>query len=169
MNYFELFDMALTLNIDQKELRKKYLALSRKYHPDYFAQGTATDQEMALEKTAVLNKAYKTFGNRDSTIKYLLQEKGLLEEEEKYNLPSAFLMEMMEMNEAVEEATGEEAVAEAKNKMEKTETELYGAVARVLENYQDGVTTTEELLQVKEYYFKKKYLLRLHRLLAGKL
>ncbi len=169
MNYFELFDMAPTLRIDQSELRKKYLALSRKFHPDYFAQGSTADLDMALEKTAMVNKAFKTFGNQYSTIKYLLQEKGLLEEEEKYNLPQNFLMEMMDLNEAAEEASGEQLVNETKNAIAQTEKDLYGVVAEILENYKDGVTTREELLQVKDYYFKKKYLLRLRSLLDGKL
>ncbi len=169
MNYFELFDMAPTMSIDRNELRKKYLALSRKYHPDYFAQSTKAEMEEALEKTAMLNKAFKTLGNNDSTIKYLLQEEGLLEEEEKYSLPSTFLMEMLELNEAVEEASGEQLVAETKNKLEQIETELYAAVAPVINNYKQGVTATEDLLLVKDYYFKKKYLLRLRSLLDGKL
>lgn len=169
MNYFELFDMAPTLRIDQSELRKKYLALSRKFHPDYFAQGSAADLDMALEKTAMVNKAFKIFGNKDSTIKYLLQEKGLLEEEEKYNLPQDFLMEMMDLNEVVEDAGSEHLLTQAKNTIEEKEIELYEAIKKLVESYVDGITTKEELLQVKDYYFKKKYLLRLRSLLTGKL
>jgi hypothetical protein len=44
-------------------------------------------------------KGLKILQDRDQTIKYVLQLKGLLEEEEKYQLPPDFLMEMMEMNE----------------------------------------------------------------------
>jgi molecular chaperone HscB len=31
-------------------------------------------------------------------------------------------------------------------------------VEAIITNYQEGITTEKELLQVKEYYFKKKYL-----------
>jgi len=34
------------------------------------------------------------------------------------------------------------------------------------ENYQEGITSEKELLQVKEYYYKKKYLDRIHKQLA---
>jgi molecular chaperone HscB len=57
-----------------------------------------------LEITANLNKAFKTFQNSDDTIKYVLQLKGLLEEEEKYQLPPDFLMEVLEINEKLMDA-----------------------------------------------------------------
>jgi molecular chaperone HscB len=41
---------------------------------------------------------------------------------------------------------------------------IYEPVAKIVADYQEGVTTQEELLQVKEYYFRKKYL---DRVLAG--
>ena len=34
MNYFELFDIEQNYIIDQTRLRKQYLALQEKYHPD---------------------------------------------------------------------------------------------------------------------------------------
>jgi molecular chaperone HscB len=35
---------------------------------------------------------------------------------------------------------------------------------KIIEHYQEGATSKEELLQVKQYYFKKKYL---NRILEG--
>ena len=39
--------------------------------------------------------------------------------------------------------------------------ELYEPIKNIVEHYQEGVTTQEELLQVKKYYFQKKYLQRM--------
>ena len=99
MNYFELFGLPVQLKVDKESLRKKYFELSRQSHPDYFVQTDGVEQEQVLEASALLNKAFKTFSNPDETIKYVLQQKGLLEEEEKYNLPAPFLMQMMDINE----------------------------------------------------------------------
>ncbi len=56
-----------------------------------------------LERSSVVNKAYKTFSNDDDTLKYFLEIKGLLQEDEKYELSPQFLMEMMELNEQLME------------------------------------------------------------------
>jgi molecular chaperone HscB len=47
------------------------------------------------------------------------------------------------------------------------QSDIYGPVKETVEHYQDGVTTEEELLQVKEYYYKKKYLHRIQQQLNG--
>ena len=84
MTYFELFEIPVQLKINTAALSKKFFELSRKYHPDFFANDTDENQAEALERSAILNKAWKTFQSTDGTIKYVLMEKGLLEEEEKY-------------------------------------------------------------------------------------
>ena len=49
------------------------------------------------------------------------------------------------------------------------ENEIYEPVKSIIQNYKEGITSKEELLQVKDYYFKKKYLHRLSHQLNGKL
>jgi molecular chaperone HscB len=139
MNYFELFELPVAFKIDKSKLAQKYFELQKKYHPDFFTQGTEHEQEQALEISSQLNKALKIFKDEDQTIKYVLQLKELLEEEEKYQLPPAFLMEMMELSE----------------------------VQPIIENYNDATATTTDLLKLKEYYYKKKYLQRILDRLEG--
>ncbi|MEO7394933.1 MAG: Fe-S protein assembly co-chaperone HscB [Chitinophagaceae bacterium] len=168
MTYFELFDIPIQLKVNTVSLSKKFFELSKKYHPDYFTNENADIQAEVLEKSALLNKAWKTFQNPDATIKYVLQEKELLQEEEKYELPPAFLMEVMDINEGVMEAEDAEAVTKLKSTLEKLHSEIYKPVEKIIENYQDGITTEKELFQVKEYYYKKKYLDRINHQLTGK-
>jgi molecular chaperone HscB len=153
MNYFELFGIPVQFMIDKAHLARRYFELQKKYHPDFFAQATEYEQAEALENSSMVNKALKIFRNPDETIKYVLQLKGLLEEEEKYQLPPAFLMEMMELNEGL----GENSAAE----IEALEKSLYAEVSMIIEKYDDSTTGTPELLKVKEYYYKKKYLQRI--------
>jgi len=131
----------------------KYFELQKKYHPDFFTQGTEHEQELALETSSQVNKALKILKHEDETIKYLLQLKGLLEEEEKYQLPPEFLMEMMELNEELSENSAQQIAG--------IENEIYREVKGIIENYDDASITTAELLKVKEYYYKKKYLKRI--------
>jgi len=153
MNYFELFDIPVSLTIDKTKLAKKYFELQKKYHPDFFTQNNEAEQDEALEKSSAINKALKIFQNKDSTIKYVLQLKGLLEEEEKYQLPPDFLMEVMELNENLSDDSAT-AIAAFEN-------DIYAGVKQIIEGYDDASVTTANLLKVKEYYFKKKYLLRI--------
>jgi molecular chaperone HscB len=168
MNYFELFDIPVQLKVDTAALSKKFFALSRQYHPDYFANGTAEVQADALDKSALLNKAWKTFQQPDETIRYVLHLHELIEEEEKYELPPGFLMEVLEINEQLMDADEPSIFTNLQSTINNLQSDIYAPVKQIVEHYQEGVTTKEELLQVKEYYYKKKYLERLHRELAGK-
>lgn len=159
MNYFELFDLPVSFKIDKGKLALKYFELQKKYHPDFFTQGTEHEQEQALEISSQLNKALQVLKNEDLTIKYVLQLKELLGEEEKFQLPPAFLMEMMELN--------EELSANSAQQIEDLEKELYLEVAPIIDNYDDATANTTDLLKLKEYYYKKKYLQRILDRLAG--
>ena len=167
MNYFEIFGYPVQLKVDKTDLPRRFFELSRKFHPDFYANATPSEKEKALEITANLNKAFKTFQNEDDTIKYVLQLKGLLEEEEKYQLPPGFLMEVLEINEKLMDAEDDPNLKlHLLSAIENLQSSIYEPVKNIIENYQDGITTEKELLQVKEYYYKKKYLTRIRKELA---
>ena len=168
MNYFELFEIPVQLKVDTAPLSKKFFELSRKYHPDYFVNAEPALQAEALEKSAMLNKGFKTFQDPDQTIKYVLQLKGLLEEEEKYELPPAFLMEVMDINEQLMDAEDNSTARNLQLSIDNLQSEIYDPVKEIVEYYNEGSVSEKELLQVKEYYYKKKYLDRIRRQLAGK-
>lgn len=164
MNHFELYNIPISFLPDQRKLKQKFYELSRKYHPDFYTQENEAEQSEVLELTSQVNKAYKIFQNKDETIKYVLQLKGLLEEEEKYPLPPDFLMDMMELNEQLTDAKMEEdasVISRLKETIEDKEIEIYTPVKCIIEQYNESRTTTKELLGVKDYYFKKKYINRI--------
>jgi molecular chaperone HscB len=171
MNYFELFEIPVQLKVDKDALSGKFFELSRKYHPDYFVNKGGEAQAESLEKSALLNKAFKAFQNPDETIKYVLQLKGLLEEEEKYELPPGFLMEVLDINEKLMDLQIENDPAIMSNlqvTIDNLQSEIYEPVKEIVEHYQEGATSEKELLQVKEYYYKKKYLRRIQEQLQRK-
>jgi molecular chaperone HscB len=168
MNYFELFEIPVQLKVDKTTLPAKFFELSRKYHPDFFVNSSEDKKSNALESSALLNKAFKTFQNPDETIKYVLQLKELLQEEEKYELPPAFLMEVLEINEQLMDVEDDAGLkTKLRSAIDDLQSEIYEPAKEIIENYKEGVTTEKELLQVKEYYYKKKYLDRLHKQLSA--
>ena len=157
MNYFELFGLPEAPSVERSLLAKKYFELQKENHPDFFTQGTEAEQERALEQSAAINKAFNIFQDEEKTIEYFLQTAGLLETDEKYNLPPGFLMEMMEINEALTEGDEENAVKRVKD----YESTLSEEVNPLIKNYKTAKTTGSGLLRLKEYYYKKKYLKRI--------
>jgi molecular chaperone HscB len=153
MNYFELFDLPITIKVDKTTLAQKYFELQKKYHPDFFVQASEAEQADALEKSSTLNKALKTLKKEDETLKYILIEKGILQEDEKYQLPQDFLMEVMDLNEDLGE--------HSKQQIEDFENIIYANVQPLIEQYNNEKVTPQQLAQLKEYYFKKKYLQRI--------
>lgn len=167
MNYFDLYDFDISFKIDPAILKRKFYELSRKYHPDFYSQSTNTEQEDALTTSADINKAFKIFSQEYETIKYVLQLKGFLEEEEKYQLSPNFLMEMMDFSEQAMEAkmdNDELVIDTLRKQILSIENTIYEPVKTIVETYKERVTPQEALLQVKEYYFQKKYI---NRILAG--
>jgi len=167
MTYFELFNIPISILVDASSIKKRFYELSRKYHPDFFSNGSNEEQDNALEMSALLNKALKVLSNPDETVKYVLQLKSLLEDEEKYQLPNDFLMDVMDINEQLMDAKmdgDENQMIASKQQIANLQKEIYEPVKSIVEHYQEGVTSEKELLQVKKYYFQKKYL---DRMLTG--
>ncbi len=162
MNYFELFELPISLYVDPAGLQKKYYELSRKFHPDYHAQENESEQAAILENSSMVNKAYKIFLSPDETIRYVLLMKGLMEEEEKYQLDPAFLMEVMEINEELMEADEEAGLQKTRSKANELMQRITKEIEPLIHNYKEGKTSEAELLRVKDYYYKKKYI---HRIL----
>lgn len=142
------------------------MQLSRRFHPDFFTQESPEAQEEALDKSALLNKAWKTFQHPEETIAYVLQLKGLLAENEKYQLDADFLMEMMEINEAITEQDTQQ-LPSLKARLQALEEQIFAPVSDIIEHYQEGESSEDKLLSVKEYYFQKKYLERIRESLRS--
>ncbi|MES2702793.1 MAG: iron-sulfur cluster co-chaperone HscB C-terminal domain-containing protein [Bacteroidota bacterium] len=165
MNYFELYGLPVSFHPDPAAVKNKYYELSRKHHPDRFAQAGGNELADALRMAAANNDAYKTLRSADATMAYILKLHGLLEDEEKYSLPPAFLMEMMDLNEAVSDYEMEPANEQARQLAlgaTKEQLQAWAANATALTtSYNNSAPDNALLIQVKDMYFRKKYLLRI--------
>lgn len=167
MNYFELYGLPIQFNPDKAYVQRKYYELSRKHHPDFYATASPEEQAANLEVSSLVNKAYKTFQDQDATIRYVLQLKELLEDEEKYKLDPEFLMEVMDINEALMDMEGNEGIQSLQTKVDELQQAIYEPVRQVVEGYVEGAAAQEALLRVKDYYYKKKYLQRILDKIGG--
>lgn len=179
-DYFTLYNLPVSFSPDQAVVKAKFYELSRQYHPDKYAQTGGTELTEALRMAAINNEAYKTLKNPDATMAYILKLNGLLEDEEKYALPPAFLMEMMDINEAISDyetnhdnskdvmVSGAEPRPQDDDEMTgatnllNEQLELWDDATRLLvQRFEKGENNKDLLLQIKDQYFRKKYLLRI--------
>lgn len=104
-NFFELFGLAQTFELDQPRLEHAYLELQTRVHPDKFAHLPDADRRVSMQWATRINEGYRTLKNPLARAQYLLSLKGVdTAAESNTAMPPAFLMEQMEWREGVEEA-----------------------------------------------------------------
>ena len=161
MNYFALFGLPIGFQVDTNKLRAAFMDIQRASHPDKFAQSNSFEQEEALERSALANKGFSLLNNKDQILPYVLELKGIITPDEKYALSPDFLMEMMELNEAWMEADDETAKKSILDQIKAIQDEILEPIKSYLEMDQIDSIAQETMLQIKEYYYKKKYLDRI--------
>jgi molecular chaperone HscB len=164
VNHFEFFELPISFYLDEKELKKRFLQKSKKYHPDFFATDSEEKQQEVLELSTQINDAYKTLSDFNARMAYILNEKGILGEEGKNEIPQDFLMEVMEIQETIMELEfdfTESAYQNALQLVDSLDDELETEIESILKAYDDAKSNEEELKKVKDFFLKKKYLWRI--------
>lgn len=161
MNYFALFGLPIGFQVDTNKLRAAFMDIQRASHPDKFAQSNSYEQEEVLERSALANKGFSLLNNKDQILPYVLELKSIITPNEKYTLSPDFLMEMMELNEAWMEADDETAKKSILDQIKAIQDEILEPIKSYLEMDQIDSIAQETMLQIKEYYYKKKYLDRI--------
>ncbi|MEP1445685.1 MAG: co-chaperone HscB [Paraglaciecola sp.] len=104
MNYFELFKIPVSFDVDLSVLPQTYQQLQRLTHPDKFASGSEQQKLVALQKNAQVNEAYSVLKFPLSRAEYLLSLRGIdLQHEQQTIKDTAFLMQQMEWREELAE------------------------------------------------------------------
>ncbi len=158
-DFFSLFDLPMTFYPDPVLVKQKYYELSRQLHPDR----AATTTTESLLASASVNEAFKVLRNPDATMEYILKQLHLIEDQEKYTLPPDFLMEMMELNETLSELEpgDEPALKKATLQLSDLLAQWQQDADRLTTLFDGGNRSRELLLDLKDFYYRKKYLLRI--------
>ena len=101
IDYFEFFSLPRKLKLDEKELEQSFYRLSRQLHPDYFMAASEPEKQASVERSSMLNDAYRTLADPITRAQYLLQLEGVEEKEKK--APPDLLEEVFDLNMQVEE------------------------------------------------------------------
>jgi molecular chaperone HscB len=102
MNYYRALEIDEKLTLDPVALQRRFYDLSRQWHPDRFSTRPAAEQAAALDRTALLNDAFRTLKDPVLRGEYILSHHGLEAATQRgHDVPPALLEEVLELNEAL--------------------------------------------------------------------
>ena len=104
---FDVLGLPRGVDVDKAELERAYRERSLRLHPDRTGKDDARERRLSLERTALLNEAYKTLRAPEPHAFYLLKLHGmdlLKEEARAIAVPPNVLEEVLELREQLDSA-----------------------------------------------------------------
>ena len=163
MNYFDFYGITETFSPNAAQLKKQFYALSKQYHPDFFANEDDAKQQEILELSTLNNKAYQTLSDPNRVMEYILRTHNLVNEGAKPQLPADFLMEMMDINERLMEIEDKQQLATVTAEVLAIEGDINEELKNLTHNYTqlDDAAKESRLNDIANIYYRQKYLLRI--------
>ncbi len=111
-DHFVLLGLPRRLEQARGDIDRAFREISKKVHPDRFGrESSAIERRLAVEHTARVNEAYRALKDPQSRAEYLLSLEGItVGGELARTKDAAFLVDMMEHQEAVDDATTTDAL-----------------------------------------------------------
>ncbi len=104
-NHFELFQLPARFDVDMDALDSAYRDVQGRVHPDRFVNATDAEKRVAMQWATRANEAYQTLRNPQKRAQYLCELNGVdLQTESNTAMPMDFLMQQMELREALADA-----------------------------------------------------------------
>ena len=106
---FELFNLPTTFAQDRVAIDARWKDLQREAHPDKFAAQGAAAQRIAMQWSVRINEAYQRLKDPVRRAAYLCElHQAPVNAENNTAMPVAFLMQQIELREALDDATSTE-------------------------------------------------------------
>ena len=159
INYFDLFEVPVSYDVDLNALQHRYRELQKRIHPDKYASGSTQERRISMQQTSLINQALHTLKHPVERAVYLLQLKQPdFHMDNQTTMDAAFLMEQMEMREklhTVKELEDpidalEQMLADVQSKMKRHAAEFSRAYeADVFEDAREAVRKLQFLYKAK--------------------
>jgi molecular chaperone HscB len=155
-NYFELFSLPQRYALDRGALDARYRDLQRSAHPDRHAGAGDQQRRLSLQQAARINEAYEVLKDPLRRGRYLLELRGQPGgSETATHQDAAFLMQQMELREALAEVRGREDPLGALDTLTRDIENRYRALEAELAAALDGPSaeSAEALALVEKMQF----------------
>ena len=107
---FDVLGLPRGVDVDRAELERAYRERSLRLHPDRAGKEDPRERRLSLERTALLNEAYRTLRTPEPRAFYLLKLHGLdlqKEEARAITVPPKVLEEVLDLREQLDSARAE--------------------------------------------------------------
>ena len=135
--YFNLFQLEPSFNIDTEALEQTYRALAAHFHPDKFASASAFEQKQAVMMSSTINDAYRTLKSPIDRAAYLLKSQNIdADAPEHTSFSPEFLMQQMEWRETLMDAQMEQnhdAIRALDQEIQEAQSNLYQDLQQAFE------------------------------------
>ena len=102
-NYFEIFNLPYSYDLDLKELENRYQKLSMELHPDFYISASSFEKKQSQESSTLLNQAYSMLQSPITRAEYLLKLLAHDQHFDQRQLPKGFLEKVFMMQESLED------------------------------------------------------------------
>ena len=112
--HFDLFGLPQVFDVDLELLDRNYRELQRSVHPDRFVNASDLERRLSMQQATLINEGYQALKDPLKRGRYLLQLDGReFDDERNTTSDTAFLMEQMELREALADVRGSEDAFQA--------------------------------------------------------
>ena len=102
--HFELLGLPQSFDVDPDLLDSHFRELQRRVHPDRFVNASDQERRISMQQATRINEAYQALKDPLLRGRYLLELDGRMFNDERHTTSDVeFLMEQMELREALEE------------------------------------------------------------------
>ena len=143
-SHFDLFGLAAAYALEPEALERSYCEIQSRVHPDRFAHAGEAERRASLQWTTRVNEAYRTLKDPVQRARHLLELHGVdVAFETNTAMPPDFLMQQMELREALEEARNTSALDALRRNLLKEKQSLENAIAEAIDVAKDYAGAAE--------------------------
>ncbi|MBT8118610.1 MAG: Fe-S protein assembly co-chaperone HscB [Gammaproteobacteria bacterium] len=119
-NFFELFELPVSYDVDLNKVQQHYMALQKEVHPDKYTGATDQEKRLSMQQTSWINEAQATLKDPVARATYLLKLKGVdINLENETTMDAGFLMQQLEVRERLENIKQENDPLDSLEQMSK--------------------------------------------------
>lgn len=151
---FELFDLPARFAQDIPVIDARWKQLQRQAHPDRFADQGQAAQRLAMQWSVRINEAHQRLKNPIKRAAYLCELRGVpIRAHDNTAMPADFLMQQIQLREALEEAEGSAALQALADQIQTQKAQLLQQLDLSLDQQCD---VAQAALQVRALMFVER-------------
>ena len=160
-NYFELFDLPISFQIDKSKLNQQFRSLQSAYHPDKFVNEDDAAKRYSIQCTSFINDAFETLNSLRVRARYLLVMKDVeFNDDTDTTNDGEFLFQQMEYRQQIEQAQAESSPNAVIDELDKIDAVVKQHAQKLYEQFESNYLE-EKYDEAKQVVLKMKYYERL--------